>query len=545
VVNLPSDFNIADRLTEVAAERGGAWALADASRPDGRRLSFRELDELATEFARGLVASGFEPGDRVLVFVKPSFDFFVGIWGLFRMGAVPVFVDPAMGTKPVLRAVREAAPRRVMAIELVLWLAKLYPRVFSSVETWIRPTGWGVLGRSFSAVRRRGRGSEEDPRDGSGPDALAAILFTSGATGFPKGVKYTHSTFDAQRLALGASLGISAGEVDYSAFPLFSMFSTTLGASVVVPNMDTTKPGAVDPDPVLEAFEFFGVTYAFGSPAFWRRLVESERRSGLRRLHRVLMAGAPAPIDLLQRLLRTLAPDADVFTPYGATESLPVTMPSARENLSGPADRTLQGEGTWVGAPLPGVELRIIPISDQPLERLDDVQPLEPGRVGEIVVHSSMTTRGYFMRPVADANSKVRDAEGRVWHRMGDLGFLDAHGHLWFCGRKGHRVETSRETLYPVQIEARIDQHPRVARSAVVGIGPRGQERPVIVVQCRSGERPRDATDRRRLAGEIEQRSTIPDVAGVLFRAALPVDARHNAKIRREVLREWAEHRLG
>ncbi|MGF1510978.1 MAG: fatty acid CoA ligase family protein [Myxococcota bacterium] len=541
---LANDFNIADRLTEVAADRGSAWALADASHPDGRRLSFQELEEEVDKVALGFIASGFEPGDRVLMFLKPSFDFFVALWAAFRIGAVPVFIDPSMGTQPVLRAVRESAPRRVVANELVAWLARLYPRAFSSVETWIRPRTFGLLGTSFDGIRRRARDLGEDPRDPSGPDALAAILFTSGATGFPKGVKYTHRVFDAQRLALGSSLGIRAGEVDYSAFPLFSMFSLTLGASVVVPNMDTTRPGAVDPAPVLEAFEFFGVTFAFGSPAFWRRLVMSERKSGFRGLERLLMAGAPAPPDLLRRLVHLLSPHADVFTPYGATESLPVCMASGRENLSGPLAQTSEGAGTWLGRPLPQVELRIISISDEPLESWNQVQTVEPGTVGEIVVHSPMTTEGYFMRPVADASSKIRDDDGRLWHRMGDLGYLDEHGAVWYCGRKAHRVETPRGTLYPVQVEALVNQHPRVSRSALVGIGARGVERPVIIAECRSGERPRNVSDRRRLASEIRACSGLPDVERVLFRAALPVDARHNAKIRRDALKEWAERRI-
>jgi len=532
-------FNIADRLTEMVELRASAWALADGDHPEADRLSFEELDEDATHLARGLVEAGFEPGDRVLVFLKPSLDFFALVWALFRMGAVPIFIDPAMGVKPVLRAIRESDPKRVIATEAVLWIAKLYPRVFEEVETWVRPKAIGVLGRSLTELRRRGAKSSADVRHAAGREGLAAVLFTSGSTGFPKGVLYSHGIFDGQRRFLGDSLGIQPGEVDFSAFPLFSCFSLVLGASVVVPNMDTTRPGAVDPTPVLESIERFGVTYVFGSPAFWRRLVGSRRRNALQGLTRVLMAGAPAPPDLLKELLRSISPRADVFTPYGATESLPVSMPSARQYVQDFLVQTLEGRGTWVGQPLDGVELRIVPISDEAMDGMDHV--LAPGQVGEIVVRSAATTPGYFMRPVADAAAKIPDPNGSPWHRMGDLGYLDADGHLWFCGRKSHRIETRNETVFPVQVEALVNQHPRVERSALVGVGTRGRERPVLVVECRSGERPRGAQDRRRLAGELEAASGRPDLATVLFRASLPVDARHNAKIRRELLKEWAE----
>jgi olefin beta-lactone synthetase len=533
------DFNIADRLTEMAELRSNNWALADGDHPEAERLSFEELDEDATNLARGLVQAGFEPGDRVLVFLKPSLDFFALVWALFRMGAVPVFIDPAMGMKPVLRAVQEADPKHVIATEAVLWIAKLYPRAFAGVQSWVRAQALGVLGRSLSDLRKRGANSRAEVRHGSGREGLAAVLFTSGSTGFPKGVLYSHGIFDGQRRALGESLGIQPGEVDFSAFPLFSCFSMILGASVVVPNMDTTRPGAVDPTPVLESIERFGVTYSFGSPAFWRRLVGSRRRNALQGLSRVLMAGAPAPPDLVKELLRSISPRADVYTPYGSTESLPVSMPSARRYVQDFLTRTLEGKGTWVGRPVDGVELRIIPISDRPLERMDEV--LAPGQVGEITVRSDVTTPGYFMRPAADAAAKIPDPDGRPWHRMGDLGYLDEDGHLWFCGRKSHRVETRSETLFPVQVEALVNQHPRVERSALVGVGTPGRERPVLVVECRSGERPKGTQDRRRLSGELEAASGRPDLAAVLFRASLPVDARHNAKIRREILKEWAE----
>ncbi|MEM1026013.1 MAG: fatty acid CoA ligase family protein [Myxococcota bacterium] len=533
------DFNIADRLQEVAEQRGGHWALADGDHPEADRLSFEDLDEDATQLARGLLHEGFEPGDRVLVFIKPSLDFFALVWALFRMGAVPIFIDPAMGTKPVLRAIREADPQRVVAIEAVLWVAKFYPSVFSGVKTWIRPQSVGLLGRSLPELRKLGAKSNARVRHPAGREGLAAVLFTSGSTGFPKGVLYSHGIFDGQRAALGASLGIQPGEVDFSAFPLFSCFSLILGASVVVPNMDTTKPGAVDPTPVLESIDRFGVTYAFGSPAFWRRLVASRRRNALQGLSRVLMAGAPAPPDLLKELLRSISPRADVFTPYGATESLPVSMPSARRYVQGFLTRTLEGEGTWVGRPVEGVELKIIPITDEPLDEIEEELP--PNEVGEIIVRSAVTTPGYFMRPVADAAAKIHAGDGPTWHRMGDLGYLDEAGHLWFCGRKSHRVVTRAETVFPVQVEALVNQHPRVFRSALVGVGERGRERPVLVIECRSGERPRGRQDRRRLAGELETASGRPDLAAVLFRASLPVDARHNAKIRRELIKEWAE----
>lgn len=534
-------FNIADRLREMAAERPTAPALLDQK--TRQTLSFRETEERADAFVRGLLQCGLVPGDRVLLLVKPSCDFFCLIWGLFRAGLVPVLLDPAMGIGPVLRAVKEAEPAGVVAIERVLWLAKLFPSVFRTVRFWARAEASGFAGQSLRRLLHEGGQSSGEVRADTGPHDLAAVLFTSGSTGDPKGVRYTHAIFDAQRTMLKEGLGIRPGEVDLSAFPLFSLFSMALGVSVVIPDMDSTRPARVDPDRILEAFRAYDVSYAFGSPAFWRRLVEREGRWPL---SRVLMAGAPASVDLLQTLLDRIPAEGDVFTPYGATESLPISLPSARANLAGPAQRTLAGAGTWVGKPLPEVRVRIASVLDGPTTEVP--KGLSPGAVGEIWVSSPVTTAGYFRRPEADARSKVTDAEAPFgfWHRMGDVGFLDDAGELWFCGRQSHRIEMHSGTVFPVQVEARVNRDPRVARSALVGTGARGAERIWLVIEP---SRPLDRKARAEVADSgaraAQAHPSVEAVAGVEFRKSLPVDARHNAKIRREVLSGWIEKRRG
>jgi len=537
-----SDFGIADRLAEQARRSPTTPAVADARTPDVPSWTFAELDHRADHVAAGLTALGFSAGQRALVFVTPSMDFFAVIWGLFRAGVVPVLVDPAMGARPVLRAIEEAEPQHLLGIPKAVWLSRLFPKRFRSVSSRITTSKRALFDPTLEEVLRKGA-SSPGARCGGDPDRAAAILFTSGSTGAPKGVVYTHRIFDAQRAALGSALSIEQGESDLSAFPLFSLFSQALGARAVVPDLDTTRPASVDPARVHRDLERFGVTYAFGSPAFWRRVVEgSSERIPLRR---VLMAGAPAPVSLLERLLDRMPDGADVFTPYGATESLPISMPSARALLLGPAERSQRGAGTWVGHPLPGVELRIIPIEDYPIASWDETDVLGPGEVGEIVVRSEVTTQGYFRRPRDDAASKIDDA-GRRWHRMGDVGYFDEAG-LWFCGRKGHRVTMADRTLFPVRGEAILAAHPAVQRAAIVGVGPRGTERPVAFIELGSGRIPRGEKKRRLTAELLElARSSehTRDVGTILYHRGFPVDARHNAKIRRELLKDEAERRL-
>jgi acyl-CoA synthetase (AMP-forming)/AMP-acid ligase II len=539
------DFNIADRLAEQAVAHPALAAVADARTPNVPAWTFAELDQRVDHLAAGLAARGFESGQRALVFVTPSMDFFAAIWALFRVGVAPVLIDPAMGPQPVLRAIEEAGPEHMLGIPKALLLSRVFGRRFRRLRTRVGTTGLAsrLLGATpLAEVYRRGA-SAPSARRGGDPDRLAAILFTSGSTGAPKGVLYTHGIFDGQRKALGGALDIRPGETDLSAFPLFSLFSQALGAQAVVPDMDTTKPAAASPERVHAALRRYGVTYAFGSPAFWRRVVEGS--TDPLPLRRLLMAGAPAAPALLKSLLDRMPEGSDIFTPYGATESLPITMPSARALLDGPAQRTAQGAGTWVGHPLPGVELRVVPIDDGPIAGWEDTSVLPPGEVGELVVRSAVTTQGYFRRPEDDAASKIPDA-GRCWHRMGDVGYLDDDG-LWFCGRKKHRVQTASGVLFPVRGEAVLNRHPAVVRTAIVGVGAPGAERPVIFAELEGGRRPRKE-ERARLTRELLELAAEAEHARgaetVLFHRGFPVDARHNAKIRREVLKVEAEREL-
>jgi acyl-CoA synthetase (AMP-forming)/AMP-acid ligase II len=546
-------LNIADRIRRQAQAQPHALAVVEPRQhnADGRRsyahLTFAQLEARIDTYARGLTALGVTPGMRALLMVKPSLDFFGLTFALFRVGAVPVLLDPAMGKHNVLGAIAEVEPQAFIAIPKGHVARLLYGKAFSAVKINVTvgpkmPFG----GSTLTELAGLGQGLSPFRTAATKASDLAAILFTSGSTGAPKGVLYTHSIFDAQVRIFEEDFRIEPGEVDLSAFPLFSLFSAALGAKVVIPDMDATKPAQVDALKIVEAIEDHGVTYAFGSPAFWNRVAAHCEGSAVKMpsLRRVLMAGAPAPPSLLERLAKLVPESADVYTPYGATECLPISLPSARSLLGDATAKTVAGAGTCVGRPIPGSEVRIIRIDDGPMTELKEAAVLGPNEVGEIVVTSPVTTPGYFRRPSDDAKHKLRDGD-RIWHRMGDVGYLDDAGQLWFCGRKSHRVETHHGPLYTEQVEPIFNTHPRVYRSALVGRGARGQEQPVLVVECRPEARPGDKRDREGLIAElVAVGQKFPHTAvirEVHFWDALPVDARHNAKIRREDVRAWVE----
>lgn len=413
----------------------------------------------------------------------------------------------------------------------------------------------------------------------------AAVIFTSGSTGPPKGVLYEHGMFNAQVDLLQQFYGIEPGEVDLPGFPLFGLFNAAMGVTTVIPDMDPTKPAQVNPLKIIEAIRDNGVTQAFGSPALWNRVGTYCVENGVKlpSLRRALSAGGPVPIRVLEMMTQvldgatlfergsaplghaeqpvlhaidgfqflavpnpsgeSLMPRADLHTPYGATESLPVASISAREVLARTAAKTRQGAGTCVGRAFPGVDIRIIPVTDGPIANIEQTRVLPVGEIGEIIVRSPSVTREYFRRPEPTAAAKIPDGE-TFWHRIGDVGYLDEEGLLWFCGRKAHIVHTAAGPLYSVCCEGILDSHPQVFRSALVGVGPRGQQKPVAVIERFPIKGPPPAAIRADLQSLAK---SFPLTAGIdtfEFIDAMPVDTRHNVKINREALSEWAAKKL-
>ncbi|MCK6551838.1 AMP-binding protein [Myxococcota bacterium] len=546
-------LNVADHVSQAAAVMPNADAviIPGPRGPGGkrtyRRTSFAELEASIQRWARGFAGLGVTPGMRVLLMVTPSVELFGITFALFHLGAIPVLIDPGMGRKRVLGAIEESEAEVFVGVPKAHVVRTLFPKAFRAVKIPVtvgKKLFWG--GATMADVDRLGAAAKTLDVPPVHAEDVAAVLFTSGSTGAPKGVLYTQAIFDEQTRIFREYLKIRPGEVDLSAFPLFSLFSLALGVSVVVPDMDATRPAKVDPKLIVESIEDLGVTYAFGSPAFWRRIAAHCTTGQVRlgTLKRVLMAGAPAPTALLRQLVSIIPETSDVFTPYGATESLPISLPSARDLLAGAVAKTESGAGTCVGHPLPGTRVEIIRIDDAPIASVTDVERLPRRKVGEIMVHSRVTTRSYFRRPSDDAKAKVREG-AVIWHRMGDVGYLDEEGCLWFCGRKSHRVETEAGPMYTEPVEGIFNTHPAVRRSALVGVGPRGAQRPVIIIELdeKSGRRGDDALTAELVALAAKSPVTAA-VDTVLYHPAFPVDPRHNAKIIRETLAEWAGAKL-
>jgi len=317
----------------------------------------------------------------------------------------------------------------------------------------------------------------------------------------------------------------------------------------VIPDMDPTRPASVDPRRIVEAIQNQGVTNTFGSPALWKVVGTHCRAHQLKlpSIKRILMAGAPVSPTIMELFEGVLSPEAEIHTPYGATESLPIASISHREVLDETAEKTRRGEGTCVGKALPGADIQIIRIGDEPIDEFLEDLVLPEGEVGEITVRGDVVTREYFEKPEATAGAKMRDGSS-IRHRMGDLGYKDSQGRIWFCGRKAHRVMTADRLLFTVCCEAIFNEHPRVAKTALVGIGSPPAQRPVLVVEPEIGEFSSSPVRQEEFRAQLLRLGQIHEhtrgIRDILFHRSLPVDSRHNVKIHREELATWAEREI-
>ena len=533
-------FNIAARLAQWADQKPESVALIEMR--SGRQRTFKELEQESSRLASGLIQFGMKSGERVLLMVPYGIDFVTLTFAMFKAGLIPVLIDPGLGKKNVLKCIKQVQPHGMIAIPLAHAIKKIFPGTFKSIQHNVTVgTRWFWGGASLNKLLDSGK--TDFKMASMEKEHPAAILFTSGSTGPAKGVLFSHGIFNHQVKILQEQFDIQPDETDLPTFPLFGLFSSGLGMTSIIPDMDSTKPAHVDPKNIIVPIQNFKISSSFGSPALWDTVSQYclDQNIQLPTLKRIIMAGGPVSGDLLARFETIIDKSCKIYTPYGATEVLPVSLIDRREILDETWSLSNQGKGTCVGHPIPGVEIKIIEISDQPILKWQDVTESGTNIVGEIAVKAEWATRTYFNRKDLTQLAKIEDGNS-FWHRMGDLGRLDEKNRLWFYGRKNQRVVTEFETLYTIPCEAIFNQHPDVKRSALVGTGYK--TKPVIIIE--PVERIKSQAARQKFTAELLERgaksSLTQSITKVLFHEEFPVDVRHNAKIFREKLSLWAEN---
>jgi acyl-coenzyme A synthetase/AMP-(fatty) acid ligase len=446
----------------------------------------------------------------------PGVDLVAAVYGVWRAGGVTVIADRGLGLKGLGRAVRSARPSWVIG-----------PKRALAASTALR---WAPRATRLDVAELVGATAGELPPQPSGDD-LAAVLFTSGATGPAKGVLYLHRQLVAQRDALAATYSITADDRLVAAFAPFALYGPALGIPTALPNCDVTKPAELTAAALDEACARVGATLAFASPSALANVVATSDGSslaGLGALRVVFSAGAPVPSETLHAVAR-LAPSATLHTPYGMTEVLPVADVELGEIVA--AEVADPAGGVCVGRPVAGAQVRIVPLDFDPDELPDAVAG---GVMGEILIRAPWVSEGYGGLWATQRAARPGSGE---WHRSGDVGHVDTDGRLWVEGRAVHVIEGVDGPITPVPVERAVERALGVRRCAAVGVGPVGSQQLVVVLEEPDAVGgPADAE-----AVDVVRSVVGHRVAAVLTATSLPVDIRHNAKIDRAAVAVWAD----
>ena len=498
--------------------------------------TFEDLHQDVIKCASFFLSKGIKKGDRTLLMVNPGYDLIVYCFALLYIGSIPIIIDPGMGLFSLLKCVRRSKPKVLLTVPLIGFISWFFRKTFSTIKIKL------LLAKNFiSQIKNVPLGENLKSEEADDSD-LAAIVFTSGSTGPPKGVRYLHRNFNAQIQVLKDIFGIIEGEIDLVTLPVFSLFNPALGVTSVIPRMNPRKPAKAKASNILDAINKYKTTSAFCSPVIGSKIMDFCKKHNVKltNMNRIMLAGAPSSPYLISSLSSHL-PNGKVIVPYGATEALPVSY-SDHVTIKQLAKSTLEGEGSNLGKPVQGVSILLFPIRNSPLPDDSDekIKPIKEKFItGEICVSGDTVTDGYDNMPGATRDARFT-FNGKEYHRMGDLGHWDKDKNLRFMGRKAECVLTESGPLETERCEPIFNEIKGVRRCALIGIGHDNIKEPSLVVEIDKEMSITKEEVKEKILNLLKNDYSRFGITKVFFEKKLPVDARHNAKIHRLSLsKKW------
>jgi acyl-CoA synthetase (AMP-forming)/AMP-acid ligase II/pimeloyl-ACP methyl ester carboxylesterase len=516
----------------------------DKDRLKYNMLSYSELKARTIQYQRGLISLGMSPGKKIIMLLSPCHDFLAFTYAILACGGVPVFIDSGIGTQKLCECIQKSQAQGVILSSKaqILYLLKR-KKIFSGMTIVVNaspvPIGFGAnldFFLNFSAA--------ETQIFKADPNAMAMVAFTSGATGCPKGAIFTNENLAAQLQIFQRHFKLAPEERDLPLLPIFSLYSCALGSAPVFYPISPGKPLDLDPEQVCKAINDLGIRTSFGSPTLWAKIAEfiEVQPTQLSSLRKIFIAGTSVPSKLIS-ILNKVIPGAEIFTPYGATEALPTTLSPARDLPQIPSLASNGMSGIAIGKILPEVELKIIQIVEGPIFEDSQIQELDFLAIGEIIVSGDNISKSYLLNDAANANNKIILSSGQIWHRIGDTGYQDSEGNLYYCGRVAHITksllsDTTQEVLFSEPVELVFNNHIKIRRTALIYLSD--QRKSALAVEPEPKYFPRSLEEYNSFVCDLRELATSTNftrnIKDFFFFKSFPVDARHNAKIFRDQL---------
>lgn len=517
--------------------------------PEKNKTSFYTFEKLmanCNSLSHNFEKKKITKGTKVLLFVKPSLNFSVITFSLFKLGAVPIFIDPGIGLSNLLRAIDKTKPQVFITETKGLILKALFSKWFKSVKQTFCTRDFLTLQSIESILRTKTTPTKKHKVKLTEADT-ASILFTSGGTGKPKGVIYTHGMFLEQIKLLKKEFQYTGDDRDLPGFPLFSLMTMAMGVTSVIPELDPRKPSLCNPQKIVKNILDHEVTTMAGSPAIWEKvgLYCIKHSIKLKTVRALIMFGAPVP-KRLHKIFKKILPNGTSYTPYGATECLPVSNISAHSLEKTKLPKNFKHRAICVGKAIAQTKIKIIKEHSSKDLKISQTKELAPYDIGEIIIQGAQASPSYFEEEEETRLSKIKD-KGLFWHKMGDLGFLDHEKRLWFCGRSKHKIKTSQKEYYSIPTELVFNGHKEIKKTALIGLHINDKITPALVVE-RYDRKTRFSPNKKKLFKEellklAKSHTETDKITQFFVHKSLPVDRRHNIKIDRNLLSHYFSHR--
>jgi acyl-CoA synthetase (AMP-forming)/AMP-acid ligase II/pimeloyl-ACP methyl ester carboxylesterase len=504
-----------------------------------RSATVSELNEIVARIAYGLKNLGIKKGDRVIIFIPMSFPLYAAMFAVQRIGAIATFLDSWARRDQMGLAAEVVEASAMISVERAFQYLGLEEQIAKiPLKICVGPATEKYSARLEALMQSPGQ-TEACPVES---EHTALITFTTGSSGTPKGADRTHRFLAAQHYALNRHIPYNEGDSDLPVFPIFSLNNLAAGVTTVIPAIDVGAPAENDAAVLIAQMKSTGTTCTTLSPSLLRGLYTYclDNHITLPFLRRIVTGGAPVSKDDLKKTLQ-IAPQSDVLVLYGSTEVEPMAHIEARDMLtqSENPDQEWVEEGVNVGHFDDGLQVRFLKIFKDAVvvNKASDWDSLivPEGQVGEVIVAGEHVCQGYFNNEEAFHRAKIRDENGVVWHRTGDLGRFDSDKNLWLVGRVHNAINRAGTYLFPVRAEIVMKKVKGVQHAAFLGM-PHSEleESPWAVFSCLEGVDPQQVSSEvKRL---LEKNGIIADK--VCTYSKIPMDPRHHSKVEYSVLRE-------
>ncbi|MBF0225635.1 MAG: AMP-binding protein [Desulfobacterales bacterium] len=502
-------------------------------------ITFMQLDQESDLLCYQFEKAGIKKGMLTILMAKPSIEFFLSLFALFKIGAIPIIPYATKNIKGIIQYLKGVNASAFIGTPFYQLLRFVHPIAFKNIETSITIKPGKIWKKSSSS--NYSFANKSYPANEANKDDVIAIFLTPGITEPIKGVEYTHGMLGFNAHILKSLYGITYEETALTPFILMSLLNIAIGITAVIPKMDMFNISKTNPETIIDLLKDAGITILQTYPAFFDKLSSYCKLKGIRlsSLKRADSIGADVYPTDLKEFSKFMQKKAGLSSIYGSIEAMVINAAECDDSFYETIKNTQKGFGICIGLPINGVDVRLIKITDGPIGILTEHLLMSRGEIGEIIVKGPNVSKSYFKNPEYDTIHRAQDGND-IWYRTGDIAWMDKSGRLWYCGRKNERVVTQEGTLYTIPCEAIFNNHPYVKKTALVGVGPTHKQTPVICVELEKIENEHAKVEKE--LKEIAKTTIITEnIKLFIFLKSIPVDKYNGTKILRDKLKAIVE----